>query len=149
MNLRCLPPKRFQDPQDPYYDPIRHEPWFHKLARRRAKNALLFRAYKEMYDTGCTQKAACALYGVHKRELRDYVNWANETPRKAISAQEQAILNGAYHTYSNPAPDVDNLPLQACIRHVASLFGVRGRPIEEMWDIRHDYWPTGYPPHKQ
>jgi hypothetical protein len=147
MNLKVLPPKRFQDPQDPYYDPIRHEPWFHKLAKRRAKNALLFRAYREMYETGCTQKAACGLYGVHKRELRDYVNWANETPRKAISAQEQAILDGAYEVYSSVWEA--SQPFGLCIRKVSALFGVRGRPIEEMWDIRHDFWPTGYPPHKQ
>jgi hypothetical protein len=146
VNLRCLPPKRFQDPQDPYYDPIRHEPWFHKLMKRRAQNAMLKAAHWHWVETD-DQKLSASLHGVDPRELRDYTNWVNKTPRKAVSAQEQAILDGAYEVYTNPDPSFKSHTQSFgwCIRHVASLFGVKGRPIEEMWEIRHDFWPTGYP----
>lgn len=139
--MKVLPPKRFADPYDPYYDPIRHEKWYAKLLTRRAQNAHLGFAYLEL-ASGDTQKAISALYGVDPRELRDYANWVNKTPRKAISAQEQAILDGAYEMYSGGMHD--RKPFGACIRRVASLFGVKGRPIEEMWEIRHDFWPQGY-----
>lgn len=153
MNLKVLPPKRFQDPGDPYYDPIRHEPWFRKLETRRYKRgnlaAALFYWRAQANDT--TQKASSALYGVDPRELRDYANWVEKTPRKAVSGAAQAILDGAYEIYSNPSWPLPhaNHPFVFCIRYVASLFGVKGRLIEEMWEIHHDFWPTGYPPHHQ
>ncbi len=137
---RQLPPKRFQDPNDPVYDGIRHESWYAKLLTRRAKNSTLGFAYLELMAGKDAQKQIAALYGVDPRELRDYTNWVNKTPRKAISAQQQAILDGAYELYL-----WQDKSIQAQIRHVSSLFGVKGRHIEELWDVRPDFWPTGYP----
>lgn len=141
MNHKVLPPKRFEDPYDPYFDPIRHERWFKKLLTRREKNFLLKGAFTDMRQLELSQHDASLAWGVNVRELRDYTLWADKTPRKAVSAQEQAILDGAYGLYCfHPEP------FQYHIRQAAPLFGVKGRPIEELWETHPSFYPRGYPP---
>ncbi len=147
--MKTLPPKRFEDPYDPIFDSIRHEGWFGKLLKRRAKNHALRAGLELWRDWKRSQKEASEAVGVDPRELRDYAMWVNKTPRKAISVAEQAILDGAYILYSGMpmvygSGAINNPSFGWCIRHESSLFGTKGRPIEEMWEIRHDFWPSNY-----
>lgn len=137
-----LPPKRFDNPNDSRFDPIRHKPWFGKLMRRRAKLDRLRFAYSMWKVLKNPQNIAAKEAGVDSRELRDYSAFFNQTPR-TITKDEQAILDNAYNIYCLRNGDDSFV---ACIQDAASLWGVKARRVQELWDVARHFYPTVYQP---
>jgi hypothetical protein len=140
-----LPPKRFQDPADPVYDPIRHKPWFGKLLKRRAKLPLLEQALKRLGD--CSQKQAAEEFGLDERELRDYLHWAEGVvegiPMVApcIGRKYQAVLDDANSMYQH---NNGYAHIRFYIELWAPLWGMKPRHVTELWEVDPTFLPLGY-----
>lgn len=142
-----LPPKRFQQVDDPKYDPIRHYPWFRFLGERREKIAMLLCAYHEWKKAESivkpiTQQEAAELFGVDQRELRDYAAFVEgrvlDKPKNF-----QRILDEAYELYCGEG---GKNGLRPCIETIAKLWGVNARHVIEAFEIDANFYPTGYRP---
>lgn len=152
--MKVLPPKRYQDPFDPRYDPIRHLPWFRKLETRRRHLPALHGAYTEYMkaDGEMFWEEAASHYFVTTRELRDYHSFMQNRSRMDELIPEdrkmaQAVIDSAYIEYH------DDLPWAACMKNAALLrfMGMpspkrhaKARTFNEMWEIDPTYLPTGY-----
>lgn len=139
MNQVTLPPKRFQKPHDPKYDSIRHYPWFHKLARRRAQITMLEQAHKDFKDGKLTQLEVAAAWGIDARELRDYIFFV-EGGKKLVASSDQHVLDFAYSSYC----DNPNHGIRYWIKVYANMGGFKSRPIIELWEVDPTFYPTGY-----
>ena len=135
-----LPPKRFDDPANPKYDPIRHHPWFARLLQRRAKIDLLRSALNLQSQNKITQKSAAEQYGVDERELRDYEKWIMGSHQTA-NINQQAIIDHAYKDYCGRG---GYRPFTLCLKVAAQLFGEAARPIIEKWEVDPRYFPSNY-----
>jgi hypothetical protein len=138
-----LPPKRFQNPADPVYDPIRHKPWFGKLLKRRAKLPLLEQALLA-WMVGGSQKQAAEEFGLDERELRDYRNWIERAQLVPICASKktfQHILEAAHATYQNTG---GSRHLRTYIEVHASRWGLTPRHVTELWEVDPTFFPLGY-----
>lgn len=141
MNI-ILPPKRFQEYNDPKFDPIRHKPWFPRLIFRRSKITFLRAALESWKKDRSKQKEACALYGVDERELRDYSAFVEGKPISCDNRNQfQSCLDEAYRDYCDGGA-------QHGIRHyidiLAPLYGLKARHVNELWDTDPTFYPTGY-----
>jgi hypothetical protein len=144
-----LPPKRFEDDQDPKYDALRHLPWFGALRERRAKLPLLKQAYAAL--TCCapeiTQEQVASTWGVDPRELRDYVAFIqgdskvrekyDQSHRRAL----QTIMDDAYANYC--AMDGWR-SFRWHLEQVARRWGFTPREVTELWEVDPIYFPTNY-----
>lgn len=145
MQKLVLPPKRYEDPADSKYDPIRHKPWFARLLHRREKIPILKAAAKEYKTNAWKPVAKIALsYDVDERELRDYMKFDGNF---AVTSLEfgvaMAICELAYNAYCN---DKAEEPFQAYVEYFAKRFGVSPRAAVEMWDVDALIIPTGIEP---
>jgi hypothetical protein len=140
-----LPPKRFESPEDPKFDQIRHKYWFYQLKERRKKTSILEAALVEMKKEGLSQKKASELYSVDPRELRDYERFVmKESPSyKDANTKKtiQAIISIAYQGYSH---DQAAQPFTKYVKNVAIKFGVNPRHAIEAWEIDQNLYPAGY-----
>ena len=140
MNNLILPPKRYEDPYNPKYDPIRHKPWFPSLMERREKIPMLQMAYRQLKETNHSQLRVAEEWGVDPRELRDFINFTigkGDTPSKAF----QACLNDAYFEYC----------IEGAMRHIgffiekmAPFYGLNPRHVREMWEVDPEFYPKTY-----
>jgi hypothetical protein len=140
-----LPPKRFQRPDHPKYDPIRPFPWFARLEERRAKIGHLALAYHEWKVEGKMQLEAATNWGVDERELRDFGAFVEG--RKLVTPDVgrnfQAILDDAYGHYLAAN---GKYHIRHFIETIAPFFGIKGRHVVEMWEADPAFYPTGYKP---
>lgn len=134
-----LPPKRFDDPDHPTYDNIRHYRWFGKLGTRRAKLQWLAVGYNYIREKMPQQKAADEV-NVDSRELRDYVAFRDGVSRGA-SANEQQAMNEAYHLYCN---ELGKISIRKAIALQAPLWGLNPRHVQELWEVDPTFYPTDY-----
>lgn len=135
-----LPPKRFQDPEDPIYDSVRTKSWFPKLAIRRKQIPMLAGALNDHKNVRRTQKEAAEAWGVDERELRDYESFVMGRNRPYTSTDQQ-ILNDAYTIYCTNGGDI---AIRACISRVSWYYGRDPRAVTELWEVDPTFFPTGY-----
>lgn len=143
LNTKVLPPKLFQDPYHPYYDPIRHENWLPRAIRRVQRTKRLQIAYRDRNALKAKLGHLAEVYDVDERQLRDYFKWRDTVEQHGLwffNRNWQAILDGAYEMYCG-----QKQPFLGCIRRVAALFGERARPIVDLWETHPFFYPTGYP----
>lgn len=140
--LITLPPKRFQQIDNPKYDPVRHKPWFAKLEKRRAKLGMLELAYLSWKKEGKTQIASAIEYGVDGRELRDYAAYVEKT-HDPITRNMQACLDDAYSHY---AFSHGERSFRFYVESMARLYGMNPRHVVEAWEVNPNFYPTNYTP---
>lgn len=135
---RTLPPKRFEDPNDPRFDPIRHEKWFRQVLKRRAQLPQLQLACLMMHNSGCNQKAAAELAGVDARELRDYLKFWAIAPYPDSTPVEQDFIMTAYMHYCSSSAS-----WYKCLDAV-SRDAKLTRRVKEKWEVDPRFYPVGY-----
>jgi len=138
-----LPPKRYEDPGSPIYDPIRHKPWFKKLEKRREKIPFLNSALAE-YGTGpISFQTAAQKYKVHERELRGYRNFVSGYVGFPSCSKTlyQSIIDDAYERFKECKA---SRSFYNCINKSAKLYGQSPRRITEAWDCDRNFYPTNY-----
>ena len=155
MSDIVLPPKRFQDPSDVVYDPIRNRKWFGPLSKRRAQLHLLkcaLRDYDDPLMGDHTQQEICAHWGVDEREFRDYRDFVDaihySMRREAwdkLDSHYQAVLDLAYQGYNS---HIASRSIRHFIEDHAALYGLNPRHVIERWEIDPNFWPTGYKLHE-
>lgn len=140
-----LPPKRFQDPSSPCYDPIRHLKWFGKLSVRRDQITMLRCALRDYDDTrlDLTQKEICARWKVSEREFRDYIDFVAGFVDRRLwqSPAYQPVMDAAYASYCN---HLACRHIRHFIEEVAPLYGLNKRHVTERWEVDPGFIPTGY-----
>lgn len=141
--ILCLPPKRFEQVDDPRFDPIRHHQWFAKLDARRTKLPMLKAAY-EAWKTK-PQRVAAEMYGVDERELRDYRNFVEKVNVVDLSViwTYRAVLDDAYGHYCG---EQGKRHIRSYIETIAPFYGLKGRQVVEAWETDSCFYPTGYRP---
>ncbi len=134
------PPKRFEDPFDPKFDPIRHLPWFHKLEARRKQIPALKQALAAIHDPRqpMLQKDAATAFGVDERELRDYEDFVNGVS-KPHDLKFQKVLDDAYWEYC-AGGGAHNLAW--CIDRMGKLYGVNPRHVNERFETDPNFLPS-------
>ena len=142
----CLPPKRFEQVDDPRFDPIRGREWFGKLVKRRDKIPLLVQALKAIENEQLTQAQASERFGVDERELRDYEKFVNNISsfndlHKSEKIVYQHILDNAYDMYDRFRAR-DNF--RSYIEGAVKVYGIDARPVWELWEVSPDFYPSGY-----
>lgn len=144
-----LPPKRFQQIDDPIYDSIRFKKWFAKLETRREKLPILAQAYSAWtcMPPDTIQEAIAKSWGVDARELRDYADFVQGESRIKEQYGEQdrksfqAILDASYSHYVG---DKASKHIRHYLEAHAALWGYKPRLVGEFWEIDPTYYPTGY-----
>ncbi len=96
--------------------------------------------YKSPFRPATTQEEHCDLWNVNPREFRDYaafkIGFVTE-----IDPSYQHILDGAYELYVKS----DAIrPIQRFIDNVAPLYGIKSRPVWELWEIDPTFYPSDY-----
>ncbi len=140
MNLP-LPPKRWEDANDPRWDSIRHRPWFRRLLERKRHIPALKQAY-EVIKQGHPQWKAAAEFGVDERELRDFIlfHFFTPTPEKYFAPQSWIdAINYAYDQYQF---DGGRLAFHAYLMASAKTFGLNPRAVRERWEIDPNFLPS-------
>lgn len=147
--MLVLPPKRFEDDQDPKFDSIRYLDWFGRLAKRREKLPLLKQAYSAW--TCCppdsSQDSIADAWGVDARELRDYADFvqgesrAGQKFKGSERAAVQMVLDRAYAHYCALG---GSRSIQWHIDLEAPYWGMNPREIKELWEVDPCFWPTNY-----
>lgn len=138
-----LPPKRFDDPSDPKYDPIRHLSWFWKLAKRREKLKFLKQANQDMICNKKLQKDAARNFGLDERELRDYISFVNHEPRMvggSVGAAYQHASDLAYLIYCRAG---GLFSFTKCLERAAPDYGIKPRHLTELWETDPTFYPQG------
>ena len=139
-----LPPKRFENDNDPRYDGIRFQPWFRFLGERREKIPDLSRAMhiwrKYSGVRRDAQKAAAEECNVDERELRDYIDFFLGKDKGADKVDKH-ILNEAYQFYCLKGGE---LTLKACLDRVAPYYGRSARRVLELYETDRNFYPDGY-----
>lgn len=139
-----LPPKRFDSPDNPKYDSIRHRPWFRLTLERRGKIPFLKAAKDKLVEIG-SQKETASMYRVDERELRDYCRFVDGISPNYQDAQEkrtfQRIIDDAYASY---VADKAKYNFRDYIANNAGYFGALPRHVLEAWEIDPNLLPTGY-----
>ncbi len=135
-----LPPKRYEDPFDPRFDPIRHLPWFRKLEKRREKIPSLKQALAAIHDPSkpMSQKDASEAFFVDERELRDYEDFINGIS-KSVDVKFQKVLDDAYWEYC-AGGGAHNLTW--CIDRMSKLYGVNPRHVNEKFETDVTFLPS-------
>lgn len=138
-----LPPKRFDQVDDPIYDSIRNRPWFAKLEKRRVKLPLLKAAYDMMVKGWKNQRDSAETFGVDDRELRDYAAFRDGNPLVPLAQMKglQLALDDAYASY---CADNAKRHISHYISSVAPLYRWKARHICELWETDQTFLPTGY-----
>lgn len=141
-----LQPKRWQDASDPKYDPIRHKPWFARLLKRKQIMPLMEAAlgYMKFHKSDMTQMELCDLWGIRRRDFRDYARFYDQLERKTFDRQLasfQYILNQAYMFY---CADEAAKPITRYIQVIAPLHGIKSRHVCEMWEVDPAFYPSDY-----
>ena len=143
-----LPPKRWEDGQNPKYDSIRRFRWFKRSEKRKIHIPALKQAYEDMECTGVqphrrlNQQERCIKWGVDSREYRDYAYFRNahgcifEYDRTT-----QRIIDDAFLMYQSNDGEIG---FRECIEKVAPLFNANPRAIVELWETMPDLYPTNY-----
>lgn len=144
MSLLPLPPKRFQRVDDPKYDPIRHNYWFSLLAERRKKIPLLEQAHSDFKKYPFTQWMVCQKWGVHPREMRDYLRFVRgETmPTKY---KDQEVLERAhvlYQKYNAKVSFINYISIAVREMDIANP-----RHYIERWECDPKFYPLKQKPH--
>lgn len=134
-----LPPKRFQEVNNPIYDPIRPKVWFKGLLKRRAKLPALKQAALGIRKYG-DQKVVASEYGVDERELRDYIAFFSH-PWPKPDPTYQHIMDKAYGMYCD-FNATNHIRFYLAI--VAPFYRIKPRHVEELWETHPNYYPTGY-----
>lgn len=141
-----LPPKRFEDPNDPKFDPVRGKPWFGKLVKRGLNIPSLSAAYTayQKPDNQLTQVLVAEQYHVSVDDLIDYIKFVENKPSFKVRSDAerklwQHILDNAYGVYERFRAN-DNL--NSYIDMAAKTYGIDPRPIKELWDIDPTFVPT-------
>ncbi len=141
MTQLKLPPKRWQDAEDSQFDSIRFKSWFERLLKRKHHIPLLREAYRAMQsDKDLTQFAACAVFNVDERELRDYIKFHQLTGINA-TVDEQYCIDVAYKNYCH---NHANLSFTEEMRMAATACHLDPRSMKEKWEIDPNYYPTNY-----
>lgn len=91
-------------------------------------------------EKGLTQQKVCDKWGIDPRELRDYTNFRRGFGSK-IPPVYQSILNSAYNAYRE---HFAIRPIQSFIRDAAPLYGVKARPVVELWEVDPFFYPSDY-----
>ncbi len=141
MNLVTLPPKRWEDSDDPKYDSIRFYPWFKRLQKRKHHIPMLQQAYNQWLQIGkiTTQEAICEIWGVSTREFRDYCAFKTSSPGE-LSSHNLTALNLAYRMYcASPST-----PWRNHLTKAADQCGLNPRGLIELWETRPAFYPNGY-----
>jgi hypothetical protein len=142
QNKPTLPPKRWQDGDDPIYDTIRHKRWFGRGLKRKHHIPMLKQAAIKYQRDGGLVKDVCAEFGVNEREFRDWYAFSVQTaPNPPLGPKEQAVINAAYAIYCDSNADHS---FRHCVEKSAGYYGVSRRPLVELWEVRRDVYPTGY-----
>lgn len=137
-----LPPKRYEPVDNPKYDQIRSKPWFWRLKDRRDKIPLLKQAF-DRWNEGKSQLSASTEFGIHERELRDYISFSMRMPASKIGDRViiQKIIDEAYDRY---CADNATRNYRDYINQVSYTYGVKPRQAIELWETDSTLWPSGY-----
>jgi hypothetical protein len=143
MNKLKLPPKRFEDPEQPCFDSIRFKPWYAKLYKRREKIPMLAAARQEWVSTKKSQIDVCVEFGISEREFRDYTKYASGVASTCPIPDDvlQYAIDAAYIAYCN---DNASDPFTRYIEGAAKLFGINPRQLSEQWETVPSFFPTLY-----
>lgn len=138
-----LPPKRYQNPGLPFFDPIRHKAWFKSLERRRAKIPMLSAALSE-YELGLISFCSVAeKYKVHERELRGYRGYV--MGHRAFSPNTELRITSAIEdAYVRYVEGKASRSFAHCLRKSARLYGMNPRHLTEAWDVDRFFYPESY-----
>lgn len=137
-----LPPKRFEDPSHPVYDPIRHHPWFQKLIKRRKKIPFLKQALARWDETE-HQRLSAVEFGIDERELRSYRLFVKKN-RIIRDSQVEIVthmLDSAYATYCS---NKGHRSYVWCLKKVAALYGKTPKQLVEIWEADATMYPSTY-----
>lgn len=140
-----LPPKRYESPDDPKFDPIRHKPWFQKLLKRREKLPKLKAALDYANKNVCSQRELWEKFGVNPREYRDYSNYINgyTVYRHDDEALLQYVIDRAYEAY---CADGARRPFSEYLTPHSKLCGRHRKWATTLWEVDSNLYPTGYKP---
>ncbi len=141
-----LPPKRYQNPEDPKFDCLRHKPFYWKLVRRREKLPILRAAHTYWIISGKTQKEVGAEYKISTRELQDFIQYQRGESRADRAAENtrktyQAIIDSAYYEYNQKAASVG---FERLIEIHAELYGQKASVLSELWCVDPLFYPSNY-----
>lgn len=137
-----LPPKRFEDVNDPKYDSIRHRPWFLRLELRRSRLPNLRCAAKAYHDNPKLRLSDAAIaFGVSLRDLNDYLSFTSDKPQPAVPPTFQAAVDSAYEDYCVFGAEMAFVYYLDC--H-AKLYGINPRHLTECWNVNRNCYPKGY-----
>lgn len=141
-----LPPKRWERSEGPKYDPIRHRPWFLRLEKRKTIIPQMEQAYAMLGRDGGTQRRFALEFGLRERDFQDFIQFKDGHSRYHelgynVKLAYLDILNGAYKLYCEHGAAI---PIQSFIDDLAPLYGLKGRPVYEMWQVDPTFYPTGY-----
>ena len=144
MNRIQLPPKRWEDGDNPIYDTIRHKRWFGRGLKRKRHIPFLKQAALKYQKEGGLVKDVCLEFGVNEREFRDWYAFSVQmAANQPLEPLQQVVINAAYSLYCECNADKS---FRHCIEQAAGHYGVSRRPIVELWEVRKDVYPTGYKP---
>ncbi len=143
MNQITLPPKRFEAIEDPRFDQIRGKPWFWRLKERRTRLHSFQQAYQAWDSRKFTQLQASLEYGIHERDLRDYISFVRKHPatKKIDRTTAQRVLDDAYVLYCE---DNANKNFVEYVQAVAYRFGINPRMARELWEVDSTFYPSAY-----
>ncbi len=147
-----LPPKRFQKPEDPWFDPIRHKAWFRKLYRRRTQIPALEMALAEI--TACNSikekndpmHVIATRWDVDERELRDFISFRGGLSYLGKLPEDdqiifKAVLDQAYDAYCKGGAEDT---IRHYIQTVGRYFPGNTRQMIEAWEVDPTFYPRGY-----
>ena len=141
MNI-VLPPKRWQSADDPIYDAIRFRKWFTRGQRRKRLIPALKHAALLYNSGGRLVKDVCAESGVDEREFRDwYAFHCQKAAFKPLGPKEQVVLNAAYAIYCDSNAEHS---FSTCVEKAADYYGMKKRPMRELWEVDPNAYPTVY-----
>lgn len=141
-----LPPKRFQNYQDPQFDPIRHKYWFARLEGRRKDLSTLMAAVAALGAGGKTLAQIAVEWAVSPVDLtycrafvegRSRVAGLGEIERKA----SQSALDEAYAFYVR---NKGNTPFNEHLSLAAKRFGLSPDKLVDLWETDPVFYPQHY-----
>lgn len=141
-NKLQLPPKRWESADDAKYDQIRFRRWFTRGQKRKhlipaLKLAALF------YSQGqALIKTICLEFNVDEREFRDFYRFHYQKAAfEPLGPKEQVVLNAAYAIYCDSNAEYS---FSTCVEKAADYYGMKKRPMRELWEVNPNAYPTVY-----
>jgi len=138
-----LPPKRWESADSPIFDSIRFRKWFTRGQKRKHLIPALKQA-AALYNDGSGRlvKDVCAEFQVDEREFRDWYRFHVQKAAFApLSPKEQVVLNAAYAIYCDSNAEYS---FSTCVEKAADYYGMKKRPLRELWEVNPNAYPTVY-----